>query len=170
MRKSGSCNTDHQTEFYLSKQIIWWAGTVIKLQIAMRFVLLKLPSQFFFLLHFILYILFWELLGAFPQGYFQTSLHPLWTPVPTLLDGFYRGESRAAQSQSFDAVRQTVLLMSLCFSQRVLTQLTLILRGISYWPSAGNCTFLQQRRQGKPAIQQLWCSYTCRTAVSRERP
>lgn len=38
------------TEFHLSKQIIWWAGIVIKMQIAMRFVLLKLPSQFFFFL------------------------------------------------------------------------------------------------------------------------
>lgn len=168
MRRSGSCNTDHLTEFHLSKQIIWWAVTVIKMQIAMRFVLLKLPSQFFFFsLAFILYILFWELLRAFPRGYFQTFLYPLWTPVPTPLDVFYR-ESTAAQS--FDAVWQTVLLMSLRFSQHMHTQFTFIPGRISYWPSGDNCTSLQQRRQGKSAVQQLWCSCTCRTAVRGERP
>lgn len=140
--------------------------TVIKVQIAMRFVVLKLPSRLVFSCICSLY-LFWELLGAFPRGYFQTFLYPLWTPVRTPLDGFYR-ESTAAQS--FDSVWQTVPPMSLHFSQHMCVRLTLVPRGISYWPSGDICTFLKQRRQGKPAIWQLWCSCTCRTAVSRERP
>lgn len=173
--------------FWLSRYTEGWERLVVTLIIWQSFIFqnkssggqgpqlrYRLPWDLFcwsclldlFSLAFILYILFWELLRAFPRDYFQTFLYPPWTPVPTPLDGFYRGDSKAAQS--FDAVGQTVLLMSLCFSQHVCAQLALVPQGISHWPGGDNCTFLQQRTQGEPVTQQLWCSCTCRTAVSKE--